>query len=385
MQKLISLIAILLSCQSQAIVHPVVYQPMAGTFSDEEALPPHLIPPSSTQDGLGNCFSSTGAAYLDMLNCKARRAKDSKFDCSTLDPKDSFSRLATGKFGRYMPTAADISKYPGIYSKEDGRNATNVIVNVISDGLSAPSQACASIEKSLINFQDTDDYLKASQELFRRLELRYEIKKCPECAVTMAGQDQRSEAEDLKYFTSQLKVSQEELLSAFAKDTYGEFLEKLLIPNCNNPAKRVMYDGPKNIEIVNFPEKNAPGKTNYSAVIKEITNSLKTKTPVILNNICTDEPFITEKGCSKPGANSDNKHTLIITGYRKICGKDGCRGSIRVYNSYGESWQQKYKWIDAEAIIDRTGYQPATLTYIKEGSGNTAQNKSKSSAANTGN
>lgn len=393
MLKLIPFVAIFLSCFADATVHPNLYQKpdATGALQTEALLPRYLIPPNTTQDGFGNCFASAGATYLDILNCKANRAKDDKFDCGKLDPKDSFSRLATGKFGRYMPKAADETKYPGIYAKEGGRNATNILVNVINDGLSAPSQDCASIEKSLVNFQDTKSYLHASEELFRRLELRYNIKKCPSCAVSLAGEDQKSEKEDLIYFSSSLKVSQDEILKAFANETYGEFLEQLLIPNCNHPNKRVMYDGPKNIEIVSFPGKVGFKEDKYKTIADEIVKTLKTQTPLILNNICADEPYDTAKGCTNAGTNEARLHTLIITGYRHICTTDKkpiCRDSVRVLNSYGESWQKDNSdgWVDAQALIDRTGYPEKTLTYVKEGVGNnTANNKSKSSTENTGN
>jgi hypothetical protein len=377
MHMVLTAILVLLSTASFAEVIPQTYvtAPPNSTIKGTPTVYDNM-PPYKTQDGFGICFGSVGGAYLDMLNCKYNKA----YDCKNLPDSKSFSRIAIGKYAAIMPSNTLPSQYKGIYP-ESARNATNILSNVIVDKLSAPSEQCASLEKALANFQDNDSYTMSSQILFSKLESKYyEFQKkrpCPTCEVTMTAQD----TEDMKLFESSFNLKQNnvDLLKAFSEKTYGEFLEKLLIPNCNRSSQRVVYDGPPNIEVKDFPGKNL--NTNYEAVIAEIKNKLEKKTPVILNDLCDDENYDTTKGCIGDTKKkiAPKLHTLIISGYRMVCPPKGeCFASVKVYNSYGATWQQSHDdgWVDARTLLDRTGYKSDVLTWAEEKTA-TAKNNSK--------
>jgi|GEM_PF-3778108 hypothetical protein len=320
------------------------------------------IPPFYSQDGLGNCFSATTAAYVDMLNCKAENENPNVNNCQNLNPADTLSRLATGKFAGSKKGATKEEDYSGLLPT-DGANPITNLENIIYDKICPPSQACASLDKSLTNFSDSGKYAEAKAAIFDQLKQKHQsiTKGCIDCTVTMTARDE----EEIKSLTNQLELKNNvNVLQAFTNSSYSQFLEKILMPNkCNQKSSEWRcYDGPENVKVEAFPINNEkPGKEALNKTIVKIKDILKKDTPVILNNICT-----------KPSGKCETKdpalHTLIITGYRKVCGPTGCKDSLRVYNSWGTSWQQQHAdgWLDADSLLDSTSYKAGILTWVQD-------------------
>lgn len=334
------------------------------------------IPPFWTQDGLGNCPSAAAAAYLDMMNCKAENKDPNVNTCEELSEADAFSRLATGKFAGITKDGTTEKDYSGILPKI-GANPTNILKNIIYDGLCAPTQQCASLDKALVNFTDADSYTQAKKAIFDKLQKKHaDLKKdCESCAITLTGQD----SQEIENLTKSLDLKQPnvDVLKAFSELTYSQFLEKILMPqSCDSLKLSRCYDGNPNVSIEQFPKNKLEiNKSSREILMGKIKNKLSNNTPVILNNICT------KKNGKCTDNNDPDLHTLIITGYQKICGSNGCRDSLRVFNSNGAKWQEIYGkgWLDAEGLLDSTDYAAGALTWVEEKKGKTSASNKKQS------
>ncbi|MNT58070.1 hypothetical protein D3C72_1954850 [compost metagenome] len=78
--------------------------------------------------------------------------------------------------------------------------------------------------------------------------------------------------------------------------------------------------------------------------IKEVLNQ---DNPLSLDGICIEYS----------GTECKTRHSVVISGYRKMCkgvGKErSCRDVLRVQNSWGKDWQEDFGngWVDAKELL----------------------------------
>ncbi len=83
-----------------------------------------------------------------------------------------------------------------------------------------------------------------------------------------------------------IKASNEEILRAFSEETYGKFLDKLLIPSeCWRPSNNVSLKGSWDLKV--FPENQ---KSDHDKTISKIKEVLSKKRPIGLS-FCTESPL----------------------------------------------------------------------------------------------
>ena len=218
------------------------------------------------------------------------------------------------------------------------------------------TEQCAPFSQIVNKSTSYEQNVKLLEGSWNRLHNLYDSYKkkqdCPTCLteITATAKDKISQDFDLK-------ASNEQILKAFAEDTYEKFLDKLLIPEqCRDPKKMMIVS--TNLKTHSFPPDNTT--SNFSDASKILIDTLKKDIPVQMG-FCMDDQFQSYKNCK-------NAHSVVISGFRKFCkSPDDCRISLKVQNSWGQQWQDKNDggWVDAKTILDRTSYSQNTLSWLE--------------------
>jgi hypothetical protein len=210
-------------------------------------------------------------------------------------------------------------------------------------------------------------------ERLRQLQKQYK-KGCKTCEAEMAT------AIDTFRKDFEIKASSQEILAAFGQDSFAMFLDKMLIPeHCREKQLSSIKPGYK---VATFPkEKLPPGEESYNATLEQIKSVLGTQKVPIGLSFCAQAGKLTKKSMDdcrpkdEKGTTSvaGGTHSLVISGYRKVCKKgkpetsDNCYDAVQVQNSWGIDWQQSNQdgWVDAKELLQRSFYEPAALTWLE--------------------
>jgi len=113
--------------------------------------------------------------------------------------------------------------------------------------------------------------------------------------------------------------------------------------------------------------------TNYEGLLNKIKSKLIQEFPVILS-FCAREIYDAEEYKAdfyekKYSYCSGEGHAVVVHGYKQICdSKNVCRDTLRIQNSWGQSWQDHNSngWVDAQTLLDRTSYvRPQIAVWIE--------------------
>ncbi|MNK01200.1 hypothetical protein D3C87_189950 [compost metagenome] len=356
------------------------------------------MPRIQSQDTLGVCYSYTAGAILDAANCKY-----DDLDCKNLPKRESFSRLDLTRYSTDVPKDLQYrSAYDG--GIKEGGAPLNIIQNMLLRRTPAANEECASLDKALVHFGDSKQLWAAQEKAWVTLKTKYaqfkeNEKKCATCAA-----DFFTTAVDEIRQDFNLKQDNTEILKAFSQVTYEKFLGDLLVPKqCSN--KVVYLENAKNLQLETFP--NDPlGFSTYDESLDKIKSALANKNPVLVNSLCLDQNYDIPKAQQTIVANNKkivaarsrgttldknsltpeckNEHSLVVSGYRKICKKNNpqdCRVALKVHNSWGEGWQKQNDdgWVDAKTLLDRTAYQVQSFAWIQDK--NKSQSKSQQNSS----
>lgn len=339
------------------------------------------MPPVQSQDSLGLCYSYSAGALLDAANCKT-----GKKDCRSLSPKESFSRLDLAKYGNEVPDDYQSrSQYKSGIA--DGGSAINILNNIIHRDALTVNEDCASLDKTLSSFGDNEKLWEAQEKAWAKLKSTYSTYKSKEKVCATCATDFFATAVDDIRQDFNLKASNTEILKAFSQDSYERFLDQMMIPpSCVKKANMVNLIGNDHLDLQVFPEVNG-GFSNYDIFVQKIKEVLSGQTPVLLEGLCLESNFnlankqqliknnLEKARKSKSVAPSQGTctagHSVVITGYRKICKKNNptdCRIALKVHNSWGQGWQQANNdgWVDGKTLLDRTSYQEQSLAWLKD-------------------
>lgn len=314
------------------------------------------VPPIMSQDTLGICFAFAASTILTAENCRQL-----KQDCTHITDDKIFSPVALTRYSS-LDKDANVGAAKGF---SIGGNSANVIQEVAYNTGQAPAESCVSLDKILSKVGGAKEATEMQDALWNRLKGYYEkyhkiAIECPTCASQQwaAGKDKEDVDENFN-----ITKSNDEVLKAFAQDTYGQFLEQIFMPKeCLRLSKAIQFEAMNKVEVQIYPRKDKNGKIqgDYNGSIQHIKEALNDKRVLALGNICLD------KTVSK---NCQNMHELVITGYRKVCNSaNKCYDAIKVANSWGQSWQDQNSdgWLDAKELLDRTSYEEATLTWLSD-------------------
>ncbi|HEX7674568.1 MAG TPA: hypothetical protein VF412_10365 [Bdellovibrio sp.] len=318
------------------------------------------LPPVMSQDTLGICFGFAASTILTAENCRAKGT-----DCSSLPPSQIFSPIGLVRFAEGSETTNSSAQHVG---SNIGGSTSLVLQKVAYSAGRAPSEQCLSLDKILDKVGGAKDANHMQEALWDRLKSYYDqyhekAKSCPTCASEMwaAGKEKNDITENFD-----INKTNDEIVRAFAQDSYREFLGQLFLPvECNKLSAMVNFDGKNKVNVEVYPDSSKPisdedkKKTKYQVAIDKIHEVLKQKRPLALNNICLDQ---------KVSNNCGNVHSLVIAGYRNVCNPSRCYDAVKVVNSWGQSWQDQNSqgWVDAKELLDRTQYQDASLVWLSD-------------------
>ena len=97
---------------------------------------------------------------------------------------------------------------------------------------------------------------------------------------------------------------------------------------------------------------------------KKVVRVTRVSGPVLGIGLCLQPEFTakTRKQCEPYG------HSVVISGYRKVCHGQHCKDSLKVINSWGEDWQVSNDngWLDANNLLDRSLYTPQAIAWLEK-------------------
>ncbi|MFM6929618.1 MAG: hypothetical protein ACKOX6_14205 [Bdellovibrio sp.] len=313
------------------------------------------MPPLMSQDTIGICYAVASSTLLTAENCRSQ-----KTDCAHISEKDIFSPLDLAQFGGAI-NGDKASPYS--YEIREGGNIGNVTQRIAMDLGYSVSEDCQSLDKVLSKIGGAKEGAQIQAAVWKNLKAKYDgfKKKCPTCTADSYSTGGNDQADELSKFVKDqnlnIKKTNQEVLSAFAQDSYERFLYDLLTPaECRRTSRAAVFMNQGKVKVDFYPEN---GKGNYDEMMKNIKTVLGTGRPLGLGNVCLAK--VVTKDCT------DESHAVVIAGYRKVCNqKNECRDSLKVINSWGQSWQDKNNdgWLDAKALLDSTTYQNWSLSWF---------------------
>lgn len=346
------------------------------------------LPKSFSQDTFSNCNAVAAAFILDATNC---RKDPKKRRCDKWPDEEAFSRL---DITRYNQEAPKQGKYRDYFRGVQGPgSAKNIVYNAFNYRVPVASQKCSSLDQVLAKFGDTPELRKAQQAAWNTLKRKYEDyqakKNCPTCTADFFAAARTEISEHFK-----IQKDNTELLTAFSQQTYEMFLDKLLIPaECSKDDNMVSLDNVPLLKLDAFPRDELE-ITTYEKSIDTIKSVLSKQVPILVDNVCTGNNFNLKKtqdaniALIRSGINArttgakggqtskeicSDAHSVVISGYRKICKKidtpeEECRESLKIENTWGKTWQNENNdgWVDAQTFMDRTGYLGQNLIWIED-------------------
>lgn len=309
------------------------------------------MPKVMSQDTLGICYSFAAAAVMQANNCRIQRQ-----DCPNLSEADTFSPLDVARFGQ-KPDGENSyeSSYKGIH--DGGPAGFTLEVAALFVGSSA-SEACMSLDKILSKIGGAKYGTDVQLAAFNRLKKLYAKSRGVNGGCSTCYADFYSSAKSQIDQDFNVNKNQAEIARAFAEDTYDKALDALFSPKeCARAKNRAYYEGKSSTEIDVFPKN---GKTNYADSVAKIKETLKKGYPLILQGICLEDKITPQ--CT-------NQHASVISGFRTVCDKSNtCYDSVKVHNSWGQSWQDATGggWVAAKELLDSTYYPSQMLTWLKD-------------------
>lgn len=325
------------------------------------------MPKVRSQDTVGLCYSFVASTLIDEANCKYKNISD----CSNVPDQDKISPLDMSRFSRKLPSDSDQKDRFSYEGLQEGGSAAFALYNGAFEAKSIVRESCAPFDQVVSKISDAGKAREIEQAMWEKFKNSYESYRnkkveCEQCALEYAT----ATANEMKQ-NFNLKVSNEEILKAFAEDSYGKFLDKILIPeSCWTPKNTTGLKGPWKMEV--YPDQKS-GKSNYAKTIAKIKEVLQNKRPISFG-FCTETPLKvkSQDGCGKimkSGVQTSEGHAVVIKGYRRVCNsKNQCYDALQIQNSWGQSWQDANDdgWVDAKELLDRSFYEPLSLAWLEE-------------------
>lgn len=323
------------------------------------------MPKVRTQDTLGICYSFVAATLLNEANCVAKKTPD----CSKVPDTELISPLDAARFSAKLDEDADQSDRFNYEGLSEGGSGALTVYNALR-AQAMVKESCAPFDQVVSKAKDPVEAQKLELSMWKKFKDSYESykkksKECANCGLEYAT----AKSEELRE-NFNLKATNQDVLDAFAQETYAKFLDKLLVPDhCWDFKNQLSVKGSWSVK--QFPEGGK--KSDYNNTITKIKEVLGKKRPMSLG-FCAQNPKVTVKSVKACGEIRDAAgnvagagHEVVIKGYRKVCKSDGsCYEALQVQNSWGESWQNSNSdgWVDARVLLDRSFYESGALTWL---------------------
>lgn len=329
------------------------------------------MPRVRSQDSFGICYAFAASVLYDQASC----VENEIADCGSLPDESRVSAVDMARFSVNLPDGLDSRDKFNYEELREGGSAALALDNSLGV-LHNASESCAPFDQLVAKVKNPNEAQKIELAMWKRFQDSYETykkksKECAACGLEYAT----AKSQELKDKFN-LKTSNQEILQAFAQDTYGKFLDRLLVPEeCWEFKKGLSLLGGWGVSI--YPKSGE--KSDYNKMLAMIKKNLANKRPMAFG-FCTQEPLTVKsiKACNEAtnasGTITGFGHEVVIRGYRRVCkvnaGKTTkeCYDAVQVQNSWGQSWQNENDdgWVDAKELLDRSFYGTQTLTWLEK-------------------
>ncbi len=325
------------------------------------------MPRVRTQDTIGICYAFVASTLIDQANCVQKNVSD----CSAVSDNDKVSPLDMSRYSQKLDDNADESDRFNYEGLSDGGSEVLALYNAAFRAQSIVRESCAPFDQVVGRLQDPHEAQQAELAMWKKFKDSYDAfktkqKGCAQCALEFAT----ATANDIKQ-NYNIKASNEEILKAFSEDTYGKFLDKLLVPDaCWDFKNQTSLKG--NWKLGLYPD--AGKKSNYDSTIDKIKEVLGKKHPLSIG-FCTQTPLKAKSmsDCGDQSKKGDmavgEGHSVVIKGYRRVCNSaNKCYDAVQVQNSWGQSWQDANDdgWVNAKDLLDRSFYEQQSISWLEE-------------------
>ena len=326
------------------------------------------MPEIRSQDSIGICYAFSAAAILEHSLCK-----ENGVDCKSEQAVSNYraSTLALCKYATDS-TAFDASN-ANAYPKKISNIRTfgaDIIQNTLRIG-KVSKESCAPFDKFVSKERNSKAQAAMEDAIWSQFKRSYEqfhaqFKGCEECALKDIAAQKHAEDMIQKF---SLKATNEEVLKSFASNSYEEFLYRVLVPvECTSKPSNRITVLKQNRNLKRWPNE-ATTSPDYGQAIQKIKENLSRDRPVMVDSFCTLKKITPECAHFSPNGVEAGSHSFVISGYRKICNSAGdqCYDSVKVHNSWGQTWQDANNdgWVDAKTLIERTQFQYGSLAWIE--------------------
>lgn len=330
---------------------PAAAQPAPGSQ--------HIIgnlPPATSQQGLGLCFSHSAAAVFNYYQCQA-----AKEDCTRIDKNQLAAPLDMARYGR-KPTG-DVDSVGSYEDIDEGGDPLYTLETAALMVGHAVSQACFSEEKL---FKDrfvpsgaiTAEDIKAQRAVLNALDDFYQQHRlkapCTDCSASDA------QVAQLKAIYATTRDAGG-IGRALGQPHFGGFFAAIIIPpECRRASRRAFFEFKDKMQIRALPE-NAR-QQHFAGLYQALTQALDAGNPVIIANVCLYRDA-GQKQCP-----AQYQHSLVAYGHARLCTPQGqCQEGLKVLNSWGEQWQSQegQQWFDARHLLDSTGYGKQSIGWLE--------------------
>lgn len=329
------------------------------------------MPKVRSQDSFGICYAFAASVLYDEANC----VRNQVADCSAVSDENRVSAVDMARFSVNLSGGQDARDKYNYEELREGGSAALALYNSLGVQHNA-SESCAPFDHLVANADSPNQAQKIELAMWKRFQDIYEAvqnksKECGSCGLEYAT----AKSQELKDQFN-LKTSNQEILQAFAQETFGKFLDRLLVPEeCWEFKKGLSLLGGWGVQT--YPK---PGqKSDYNQMLAMIKKNLANKRPMAFA-FCTQEPLGVKnmKACNEArngsGSITGFGHEVVIKGYRRVCKVDAgkttrdCYDAVQVQNSWGQSWQNQNDdgWVDAKELLDRSFYETQTLTWLEQ-------------------
>jgi hypothetical protein len=317
------------------------------------------MPRVRSQDSVGLCASFAAATLIDEAKC----VQDGENNCAAVSDDKKVAPLDLSRFSEVMGDNAD-SRYAYDKIKEGGYTPL-ILNNAAIESRKVVKESCAPFDQITAGI---DDPRLLEKSIWGRFNEVYEKNKsvssteaefCPTCEAA---------AKEVKEEYA-LKASNKDVLESFGKKTYGEFMDRLLIPTECTGRKNVLRL--ENLSLGVFPEKNSfdpkdTEKQKIEKTVQKIKSVLGRKRPMSLD-YCGSVPLDRQK--VKKISQCKDGHAIVIKGYKKVCktgAKSECRNMLQVQNSWGQKWQDDNNndWVDGDELIKRSLFETSSFAWL---------------------
>lgn len=290
------------------------------------------LPRIRSQDSLGICYGMSSAVVAQHYYCSALN-----LDCKNLTPKEEISPLSAAVYTEATNPNDEEARGKGIagYTSlriENGGSSALSLFNMAMRFQLIP-ESCFQFDQVVQKYGNDED---AVNSMIQRVRKTYEKNKQME-AGTCVGCIQ----EEIKNSFG-ISLTPKEVQMAVKQNSFEEFLYFTTVGRhrCRDmislPPDKLPY-----VQIYPLGKE----RPSYEQRINYLKNVLKGGRPADINGICL----------IPRGNVCEGSHSVAVTGYRKQCTPTGvCREMLRIQNSWGEEWQNKFNggWVDAKSLID---------------------------------